>query len=172
MLLEFGRFGRPHGVRGEIRFHAHNPDSPLLDTGRRIRIGSSAGETREVEVEWLRFDPKGIVMKLGGIDSREDAAALTHHRWFEPRQAFPDLDDDEVYMADLLGLRAVTVDGRDLGEVVDVIEIGPHDVLVVRGRGRRHLVPNVADFVQRMDFEKREVVITPIDGLLDDGEAG
>lgn len=171
-MLEFGRFGRPHGVRGEIRFHAHNPKSPLLVVGRRIRLGPSADETREFEVERLRFDPKGIVMKLSGIETREDAARLTHHRWFEPRAAFADLADDEVYMADLLGLRAVTVDGRELGEVVDVIEVGPHALLVVRGRGRRHLVPNVEAFVRRMDFEKREVVITPIDGLLDDGAAG
>lgn len=168
MLLEFGRFGRPHGVRGELRFHAHNPHSPLMVTGRRIRIGESPTRTEEAEIERLRFDPKGVVIKLRGIESREDAARFTHRRWYEPRDGLPEPADDEVYMADLIGLRAVTDDGRALGEVVDVLEIGPHDVLVIRGRGRRQLVPNVEAFVRRMDFDAGEVIITPIDGLLDD----
>ena len=167
MLLEFGRFGRPHGVRGEVRFHAHNPRSPLLVAGRRVRIGESAGRTDEVEIERLRFDPKGVVVKLRGVDSREDAARFTHRRWYEPRDGLPEPGEDEVYMADLLGMQAVTVDGDRLGEVVDVIEIGPHDVLVIRGGGRRRLVPNVEAFVQRMDFDAGELIITPIEGLLD-----
>lgn len=167
MLLEFGRFGRPHGVRGEVRFHAHNPHSPLLVARRRIRIGESPKRTEEVEIERLRFDPKGVVVKLQGVDSREDAARLTHRRWYEPREGLPRPAADEVYQVDLLGLRAVTVDGQTLGEVVDVIEIGPHDILVIRGGGRRQLVPNVEAFVQRMDFDAGEVIITPIEGLLD-----
>lgn len=167
MLLEFGRFGRPHGVRGEVRFHAHNPHSPLMVAGRRVRVGESESRTEEVELERLRFDPKGIVVKLRGFESREDAARLTHWRWYEPREGLPEPAADEVYMADLIGLRAVTADGEALGEVIDVVEIGPHDVLVIRGRGRRQLVPNVAAFVQRMDFDAGVVVITPIEGLLD-----
>ncbi len=167
MLLEFGRFGRPHGVRGEVRFHAHNPHSPLIVAGRQILIGPSADRTEDAEIERLRFDPKGVVVKLRGIDSREDAARLTHRRWYEPREGLPEPADDEVYMADLIGLKAVTVDGEQLGKVVDVVEIGPHDVLVIRGGGRQRLVPNVEAFVQRMDFDAGELIITPIDGLLD-----
>lgn len=167
MLLEFGRFGRPHGVRGEARFHAYNPHSPLLVAGRRIRIGESEARLEEAVIERLRFDPKGVVVKLRGVDTREAASRLTHRRWYEPREGLPEPADDEVYMADLLGLEAVTVDGEQLGRVVDVIEIGPHDVLVIRGGGRRRLVPNVEAFVQRMDFDAGELIITPIDGLLD-----
>jgi len=141
----------------------------LLVAGRRIRIGESAGQVHEVEIEWLRFDPKGIVLKLRGIDSREAAARLTHQRWYEPREGLPEPEDDEIYVVDLLGLRAVTVEGEVLGKIVDVVEIGPHDVLVIRGLGRQQLVPNVEAFVQRMDFEAGEVIITPIEGLLDDG---
>lgn len=170
MLVEFGRFGRPHGVRGEVRFHPHNPDSPLLDDGRTIQIGDAAERTEAAEVEWVRIDAKGFVLKLRGVDDRDAAARLTHRRWFEPRDAFPAPADDEVYMADLIGLDACTPDGAKLGRVVDVVEIGPHDVLVIRGGGRRHLVPNVEAFVQRMDLERGQVIITPIDGLLDDGD--
>lgn len=167
MLLEFGRFGRPHGVRGEVRFQPHNPASPLLKAGRRIHVGRSADDTTERELKRLRFDPKGVVVKLGGIDDRDAAGRLTHQKWFEPREAFPAARPDEVYMTDLIGLVVRTATGRELGRIVHVLELGPHDVLVIRGGGQQHLVPNVPDFVREMDFERGEVVITPIEGLIE-----
>lgn len=167
MLLDFGRFGRPHGVRGEVRFWPYNPASPLLVEGRRIRIGREAGTSHEVVIESLRLDPKGPVIKLAAIDDRDAAARLNQLHWFEPRDAFPPAADDEVYVADLIGLMARTADGERIGEVVDVIDTGATELLVIQAGRRQHLVPNVAAFVQRMDLEGREIIITPIEGLLD-----
>lgn len=167
MLVDFGRFGRPHGVRGEVRFWPYNPQSPLLVEGRRIRIGRDAGSSDEVLIESLRLDGKGVVIKLAAFDDRDTAARLNHLHWFEPREAFAPADDDEVYVADLIGLVARTPDGERLGEVVDVLETGATDLLVIVAGRRQHLVPNVAAFVQRMDLDRREIIITPIEGLLD-----
>lgn len=172
MLVEFGRFGRPHGVRGEVRFWPYNPDSPLLVEGRTIRVGRDPRHSKDAALEAVRFDPKGVVVKLARIDDRDTAAALTHQRWYEPRDAFPPAEDDEIYVADLIGLTARTHDGIELGKIIDVLDTGPTDVLVIRGRGRTQLVPNVADFVRRMDLDRREVIITPIDGLLDTPSGG
>ncbi|MCA9539870.1 MAG: 16S rRNA processing protein RimM [Myxococcales bacterium] len=171
MLVEFGRFGRPHGVRGEVRFWPHNPASALLTAGRRIAVGPDPDRARSVEIDALRFDAKGAVVHLVGVDDRDAAAGLNHQRWFEPREAFPPLADDEVYACDLIGLTARRLDGQPIGRVIDVLNSGPHDLLVIDDGKREHLVPNVEAFVKRMDFDAREIVIEPIAGLLDEGDA-
>jgi len=171
MLLEFGRFGRAHGVRGELRFQPYNPQSPLLKAGRTIRVGRGPEQTDGFRVERLRFDAKGVVMKLDGIDDRDAAGRLTHQKWFEDRADFPRARPDEIYVVDLIGLEARTADGRLLGTIVHVLELGPHDVLVIRGQGRQHLIPNVPAFVREMDFDEKRVTITPIEGLLSEEDS-
>lgn len=166
MLLDFGRFGRPHGVRGEVRFWPYNPSSPLLVEGRRIRIGREPRSCAEAVIETLRLDAKGMVVKLASCDDRDAAARLNHLHWFEPRDAFPPAEDDEIYVADLIGLTARTPEGERIGEVIDIVETGATDLLVIAAGKRQHLVPNVAAFVQRMDLDAREIIITPIEGLL------
>ena len=165
MLVEFGRFGRPRGVRGEVRFWPHNPASPLLVAGRHVRIGRTAESTTNHLIERVHRDRKGAVVKIAGCDDREAAAQLTHQRWFEPRDGFAALEPDEIYIADLIGMTA-RVDDRTIGRVVDVVGVGPHDILVIADGRRRFMVPNVPDFVTAMDLDAGEISISPIEGLL------
>lgn len=166
-LVAFGKFGRPHGVRGDLRFWPHNPASPLLRANRDVVVGNSADETRTVRLARLRFDPKGVVVKVDGFDDREGAASLNGLVWYETRDAFEPLADDEVYVVDLFGAEVRTTDGDLVGRVADVVQVGPADLLVVRNGRQEFLVPNVADFVERIDVDAAQIVIRPIEGLLD-----
>ena len=181
LLIACGRVGRPHGVRGELRFWPLNSLTTLLAPGRSVQLGHRPDACRSFVIEECRQDPKGYFVRLAGMADREKAAELTGFTWYEPRAAFPQLDDDEVYIADLIGLPVRTEAGEHLGTVVDVWQAGAADVLVIRGPKGEHLVPNVDAFVTRLDPGAGEVVIRPIPGLLDelgldaggpDGEAG
>ncbi len=166
-LVSFGKFGRPHGVRGGLRFWPHNPASPLLRAPRDIAVGSSASKTRSVQLSHVRFDGKGVVVAVEGVADREGAAELNGLFWYEPRTNFAPLADDEVYAVDLVGCAVRTTTGESVGQVADVMQVGPSDLLVVRSGRREHLVPNVPEFVDRIDTEAGEVVIRPIEGLLE-----
>lgn len=155
-------------MRGEVRFWPHNPASPLLEAGREVQIGRSADDVTRRLVERIHHDRKGAVVKLAGCDDREAAARLTHQRWFEPRDGFPALEADEIYIADLIGMTA-RVGDQTVGQIVDVVGIGPHDLLVVADGRRRFMVPNVPQFVTAMDLDAGEVTLSPIEGLLPDG---
>jgi len=167
MLIACGRVGRPHGIRGELRFWPLNPDTTLLTTGRTVSLGHRPGEVRPFSVTDARPDPKGHLVRLGGVETREDAALLTGMTWYEPRTAFPEPEDEEVYIADLIGLPARTEDGLALGTIADVWQAGGADILVIRGPRGQHLVPNVDAFVVRLDPAAGEAIIRPIEGLLE-----
>ncbi|MBU0554078.1 ribosome maturation factor RimM [Myxococcota bacterium] len=166
-LIPLGRFGRPHGVRGGLRLWPFNPSSELLHAGRTIRVGASPQATRAYEVEALREDAKGIVVQLRGVEDRAAAEALVNQQWFEPREAFPPLDEGEIYFVDLIGLRVEAEDGAPIGEVVDVLDAGGADLLVIQEGAHQHLVPNVPAFVLKIDVAERRVIIRPIEGLLE-----
>jgi 16S rRNA processing protein RimM len=110
------------------------------------------------------------VVRFAEINDRDVVKALTNQLWFEPRDKFPDLADDEIYFADLIGLVVKTADGNVVGPVKDVLDIGPSDILVIDRDGREVMVPNVEAMVKSMDLEKGEIIITPPAGLIDDPE--
>ena len=170
MLLPIGRFGRPHGVRGEIRFWPFNPGSTLLNSATEAKVGKHRDRTRTYTIDTLRLDAKGCLVRFVEISDRDVVKRLTNQLWFEPRDRFPDLDDDEVYFADLIGLMVKTADGGAVGRVKDVLDVGPSDILVIDRDGREVMVPNVDAMVKTMDLEKGEIIITPPAGLIDDPE--
>lgn len=144
----------------------------MLRRGRTIRLGHTPDRVREYQVATLRADAKGPVIHLTGVDDRDVAAALTGYTWFGTRDEFGPIDDDEVYIVDLIGLNVRTVDGVVVGVLKDVWQVGPADLLVIRNGRQEHLVPNVPDFVERIDVEGKEIIIRPIDGLIEGLKAG
>ena len=105
MWVALGRFGRPHGVRGEVRFRPFNETTDLVAADRLIRVGANRDEASEYTVERVRFDAKGALVKIMGISDRDEVRALTNRLWFERREIFPELAADEVYLVDLIGLK-------------------------------------------------------------------
>ena len=168
-LVEMGRFGRPHGVRGELRFWANNLESALVrEAGRAIAVGDEPARVVPHRVESVRFDAQGPVVRLEGVNTRDAAAALTGHRWFEPRSAFPAVAEDEVYLVDLVGLPVRTVGGHPLGTVADVMFAAGARLLVVREGAREVLVPHVPAIVRAIETGPGgHVLIDAPEGLCD-----
>ena len=167
MRVPFGQFGRPHGVRGEIRFRPFNPGSALLSKGRTIQVGRSPENCTEYRVEHVRSDGKGLLVKLAEFFDRDQVRTLTGSTWYEMRDSFPAIREDEVYLVDLIGMDAVLESGDSIGPIVDILDYGPYETFVIRRKGREVLVPNVDEFVLRIDMEAKQVVIRPIEGLID-----
>ena len=70
-----------------------------------------------------------ILARIEGIDDREAAQALAGTRLYVSRAALPEPDEEEYYHADLLGLRALSTEGEEVGSVSSVLPIGETDVL-------------------------------------------
>lgn len=165
-MVPLGRIGRPHGVRGEVRAWPYNPGTTSLKKGATLRVGRVADKTEPLQVEALRRDAKGVIIRFAGQTSRDAVEPLNGAEWFAARADFAPLADDEVYVVDLVGAQVTTVDGEHVGQLVDVLQVGPSDLLVIKDGGREVMVPNVEAFVERLDAAAGQVVIRPIPGLL------
>ena len=72
-----------------------------------------------------------LVARAREVATREDAEALRGLELYVPRDALPPPDEDEFYLADLIGLRAVTPDGAELGRIKSVQNFGAGDLLEI-----------------------------------------
>jgi len=154
-----GVVGRPHGVRGLVRVHSYTAEpadlpryAPLTD--ERGRVWSVVW--RAEGVAELR-DAAGRV-----VADRSEAEKLVNLRLFAPRDRLPPVDDDdEFYLADLIGLAAVDVAGADMGRVVAVHDYGAGSSLeIVAGPGPQSVfVPFTRAAVPSVDVGAGRIVV-------------
>ena len=146
----------PHGVRGTLRVRP-------LGSGKHLRRGMEpvvAGAKRRISA--TRETPKGFLVDVEGIGSREDATSLKGEELFLDRAELDTPEEGEFYVADLVGLTAVDAAGESVGIVEDTFETAAHEVLVVRGKGVQYLyVPFTLEHIPVLDLESGRVVIRP-----------
>lgn len=154
------QIGAAHGVRGEVRLKAFTQD-PMSVT----RYGALEAEDgkRRFEIEAARPAKDMLVVRLKGVADRNAAEALTNLRLYVPREKLPAPADDEFYVADLVGLAAVTASGDAFGTVKAVHNFGAGDVLEVEpaNGGATLMLPFSESAVPVVDIAARKIVVEP-----------
>ena len=127
-LILVGQVAGGFGVRGEVRVTAFTADPLALKAyGPLLRADGSVGLT----LTTARAAKGAVIGRAKEIETKEQADALRGLKLFVPRERFPAPDEDEVYVADLIGLEARDPDGRVLGRVKAVQNFGASDMLEI-----------------------------------------
>lgn len=164
-LIVVGKLGSSYGIRGWIRIFSFTeiPDSIFDYTPWYIQ---RAGQWQEIIVESFKPHNQDMIVKLKGIDDRDQANALTNAEVFVDAEKLPALSNGDFYWKDLIGCRVKTVNGYDLGLVTDLMETGSNDVLVVKANlkdafgATERLIPFVEDqFIKQVDLTTKTVLV-------------
>ena len=99
-----------------------------------------------------------VVAKLAGFETREQALSLKGRKIAVARSALPHADDGRYYLADLVGLDVVNVQGEKLGVVRQWFTNGPQDVMELAG-DRERLIPWVPTVVKKVDLEAKRIEV-------------
>lgn len=163
-FVTIGRITAPHGVRGEVRVLPMTDFPERFDGLERVFV-SADGRARAVEA--LRWHKQFVLMKLEGVDNRDEADKLRRAFVQVPEDEAHPLPPDTYYVFQLIGLDVFTREGRKLGVVADVLQTGANDVYVVvpEEGGREVLVPAVRHVVLDIDVEGRRIEVQLLPGL-------
>jgi 16S rRNA processing protein RimM len=128
-LILVGRVSGAFGVRGELRIATYTAD-PLTVT--KFKALTRQDGSPALAVQTARVVKDGVVARCVGVDTKEAADALRGLRLYVPRDALPTPDEDEFYLADLIGLpvRHVATDVL-LGKIKSVQNFGADDLLEI-----------------------------------------
>lgn len=155
--IEIGGIARAHGIRGEVAIFTHDPDSTVLERAESIWIDGT--EHRVVEA---RSTPKGWLVALAGLETRNEAEALRGQVVEVARETL-ELEDGDVLLHDLIGLK-VQAEGQPWGEIANV-EADFQDRLVIHHDGQEYLLPLVDELVTNIDLEAGVVTVVIPEGL-------
>lgn len=158
-LLRVAHVRRVHGVRGEVRVQMLGGDLERFATGTAML--AERDQRRLTVVSSRPLDGDEILLTFQELSSREAAATLSGDYLCVERSQARTLPDDEWFIWQLVGLRAVSDDGHDLGVVRDVEEQPASDVIVVGNGADERRYPLVREWVRSVDVAAGVVVVTP-----------
>lgn len=166
LYLAVGKLRRPHGIYGEMVMEV------LTDFPERFRPGAVVyvGPRRvPLTIRSVRPYREMLLVSFEEYPNRDQVEALRNLLVTVPAEEAPPLDEGEVYLHQLLGLRVVTDEGVLLGRLVEILETGANDVYIVEPEegGAEILLPAIDEVVLHIDLERGEMTVHLLDGLLE-----
>ena len=163
-LLKVGVITTTHGVRGEVKVYPTTdaerfPDLEyvFLDTGR---------EKKQLYIQNVKFFKNLVILKFKNIDNINDIEKYKGKELWIPREEAQDLEEDEYYIADLIGIQVVSDEGEELGTISDVLQTGANDVYVVSKDGAKDLlIPAIHACIQNVDVAAGQMEVHLLPGL-------
>jgi 16S rRNA processing protein RimM len=155
------RIGAAHGVRGEVKLWSFTEDPAAIANYGPLE---SQDGKRHFEIEALRPAKDHFVARIAGVGDRDAAERLRNLELYIPRARLPKIEDaDTFYHADLVGMQAVTQNGKDIGTVAAVHNFGASDVIEIKpaAGGEPLLVPFTDATVPEIDLNERRIVVVP-----------
>jgi len=168
LRLVVGRIGKAHGLRGEVTIEVRT-DDPDLRFAPGAVLETDPARRGPLTVATGRVQGGRLVLRFEGVEDRTAAEGLRNTMLIvetDPDE-LPD-DPEEFYDHQLVGLRVVTVDGREVGTVAEMLHLPTQDLFAVtRPDGREVLIPFVEEIVPDVDLEEQTVLVDPPEGLLE-----
>jgi 16S rRNA processing protein RimM len=170
--VEVGRVIGAWGIKGAIKVHPHAADPQGLFSSKRWwlkapdrlpltpAVQPGLAWPRLLRISTCRQQGDEVVAVVQDLQDRDLAQSLAGAAVCIPRSSFPTPADDEFYWVDLIGLEVRNRADESLGQVVGLLETGPHCVLrlsSVDAQGAPRMVPFVSAYVDRVDLPGRVV---------------
>ncbi len=163
VYLVVGFLRRAHGLHGEIIMDLHTDFPERLRNGRKLFIGE---EHKSMTLSGARPHAKGMLVKLKGIETPEEAGQFRNQWVYVRAMDVPDLPEGKLYQHELFGFEVVDEHGTSLGELTEIIETSANDVYVVRDAGGREiLLPAIPSVILDLDPGRRLMRVHLLEGL-------
>jgi 16S rRNA processing protein RimM len=164
-LLQVGVITTTHGIKGEVKVFPTTDDPNRFTTLKEVLVDTGK-EMKTLEVERCKFFKQFVILKFRGIDDINDVEQYKKCPLLVTRENAVPLEEDEYFVADLIGLKILTETGIEVGVLKDVISTGANDVYAVElATGGEILLPAIKDCIMDVDMEAGEMIVHMMKGL-------
>lgn len=160
-FITIGRILTPWGVKGKLKVKLETDFPHRFAPGAEVYI-----DQQPMTIEDAEWHGRKLVIKLNAINSVKEAQKLLGKTIEIPQSLAQPLPEGQYYHFQLIGLEVRTTQGELLGKISEILTTPSNDVYLIRNVKGEILVPAIGDVVKSVDLEKGQLVIEPIEGLL------
>ncbi len=167
--IAVGVIRKPHGVRGEASVEpwTNSPDRFEELTSVTL-VSPDEASTREARIERVRVHGDRALVKFAGIDAPEDVDPLRNWTIEIPESEARELEENEYFLHDLVGLTLIDAEGREQGRVIEVYEGGGGILLQVQRGDRKFDVPFASEICTKIDLQSKTMTVNLPEGIDED----
>ena len=151
-----GKIVAPHGVRGDIRILplTEKPDL-FLDLEYLLLEGG-----KKLTVKNARFQKRMILVTTKEVTSMNEAELLRDKNIYIKAEDLPELEEDEFYVADLVGIPVYDLEGKKIGTFKNSLSTGSNDVYIIAVPGAKDiLVPALKEYFKEINLAEKRIVV-------------
>lgn len=166
-LLQVGVITQTHGVHGEVKVFPTTDDPErfldleyvFLDIGK---------EKKKLTIQNVKFFKQFVILKFKGINNINDIEKYKRCALLVDRENAVELEEDEYFIADMIGMNVFTEDGELFGTLKDVIETGANDVYIInRKKYGEVLIPAIKECILDVNVKEGRMIVHLMKGLAD-----
>ena len=164
-LFVIGEVVKPHGVKGKIKVKYYGEDLDGFSRYRKVILRDRWDSPKTYEIVEVVSQSRLLILRLKGIESIEDVQPLVGKEILIEKDFLPDLEEDEYYWVDLVGMEVETEGGKKLGTLKEIFSTGANDVYVVEGRRGEIFLPATQEVITSVDRLQKVMKARWMEGL-------
>lgn len=164
--LQVGVISSTHGVRGEVKVFPTTDDVTRFRQLKKVYLDTGR-EMLPLEIQNVKFFKQFAILKFKGINNINDIEKYRGKSLMIDREDAVDLDEDEYFIADMIGMKVCTEDGSEFGTLKDVMETGANDVYIIDSLEHGEvLIPAIRECILDVDMDEERMTIHLMEGLV------
>lgn len=166
--LKVGIITQTHGIRGEVKVFPTTDDPMRFKKLKEILLDYK-GEYINLEISGVKLFKQYVILKFKDIDDINEVEKYKGAELFVTRQNAVKLKKDEYFIADLIGIKAISDDNKYEGIINDVLQTGANDVYEVSlSNGKTVYLPAIKECIIDVNIENSLLTFHMMNGLIDD----
>ena len=160
--IYIGEIVNTHGIKGELRIVSEFKHKKLIfKNDFKVYVGK-----RKEELIIKSYRPHKIydMVTFDGVKDINDAIAYKGDSVYINRD---DIEVDDYFHEDIIKCD-VYHDDKLIGKVDGIMASSAHEILVIKGNDKNHLVPYIDEFIEKIDIENKKIYIKTIEGLINE----
>lgn len=157
-----GEIVNTHGVKGEVRLISDfKHKEKVFSKGFTLYVGRFKDQ---LKVNSYRYHKIYDMITFEGINNINDVIMYKGDSVYINKE---DLKVDDLFNEELIGLN-VYFGEKLIGSITHIVNNNAHDILVVKNDEINHLIPNLSEFIEKVDLDNKRIYIKEIEGLLNE----
>lgn len=161
-----GKITSTHGLKGEVKVYPTTDDPDRFKSLEEVMLVSGREELC-LNIESVKFFKQFVIIKFREFNDINEIEKYRGARLLIRRTEAVELQDNEYFESDIIGMDVVCDDGSELGVLYDIIHTGANDVYDVRtDDGKQVLIPAIGSCILDVNVQEKRMKVHLLEGLL------
>ena len=163
--ISIGKITGVHGLHGNLKVYSYSGSLDAYEAGCPMLLRNVAGVEKSYIVSTVKPYKKGVLLTLKDVADIDAAEKLVGSELLVSKALLPELEGDEFYWFEIIGMQVFSESGEFLGTVKSIFPTGSNDVYVVKKKGAEIMIPALESVILSIDPDRNSMTVDLPEGL-------